>query len=795
MSTLLQDLRYAVRLMLKAPLLTSVVLLTVGLCVGANTAVFAVVQAALLRPLPYPNADRIVIATDLAPGEILDWRAQSKSFSAMAALRDGFFDLTGPDRPQRLTGAITNASFFDVVGVAPSLGRPFTAAEEDGARVVVLSSALWRTVFGADPTIIGRSITLNGEAFAVVGVMPAQFEFPPEIQLWMPPRHLVPEHPQRPGVDMTRNHGSHYLGAYARLAPGISVEAAQREQRAIFTRMLKEFPSQMVAGDEDVPLIPVRDWLVGDVRPALLVLLAVVTLVLLIGCANIANLLLARASVRAHEMSVRAALGAGRGRIARQLITESVLLAGIGGALGMLTAAWTVPLITSLSPADLSNVHASVNVPVVTFALGVSILTGLLFGCVPALQASRGSAVDALRSQGRTTDGRASGRFRRALIVGECAASVMLLVLAGLLIRSFDSLVRVNPGFDPTRRQTARIVLPLTRYATPETQSRFFDRVLEQVRAAPGVTSAAVAARLPFVSGNSTRGLTLDHTPPAPNPVARVRVVSPGYFDVVGQRLTRGRGFTDRDAAGAPPVAVVNETMARQFWPNQDAIGHHFRIGDAQPPIEIVGIAADVKHASLREPMQPEFYQPYPQAPWSFMTLVVHTPMTAAATSAMLNRVLARLDPALPAPPVRPMESLIATSMSVDRFGMIGLVCFAAVGLTLAIIGLYGVMSFLVSRRTGEIGLRVALGASPVAILRLVMRDGLTVTAVGLAIGLGGSLIAARAIRTWLFGVGPNDPVTFLAVGLLLSVIAAVACYVPARRAMNVDPMGALRSD
>jgi putative ABC transport system permease protein len=778
--------------MRKTPLLTSVVFVTVALCVGANTAVFAVVQAALLRPLPYPDADRIVIASDLAPGEIVDWRAQSKSFTALAALADGSFDLTGPDRPQRLTGAITDASFFDVIGVVPALGRPFTATEQDGSRVVVLSYALWRRAFGADPAIVGRSITLNSEAFTVIGVMPARFAFPPEIDVWMPPRHLVPDHPQRPGVDMTREHGSHYLGAYARLATGVSLAAAQQEQHAIFTRMIAQFPSQMVAGDEDVPLIPIRDWIVGDIRSPLLVLLAVVALVLLIGCANVANLLLARASARAHEMSVRVALGAGRARIVRQLITESALLAAIGGGLGMMTAAWTVPLMASLSPADLSNVQPSLDVPVVCFALAVSILTGLLFGCVPALQASGRTALDALRSQGRTTDGRASGRFRRVLIVGECAASVTLLVLAGLLIRSFDSLTHVNPGFDPVGRQTARIVLPATRYATPETQVRFFDRLLEQVRSAPGVSSATVAARLPFVSGNSTRGLTLDHTLPIANTAAGIRVVSAAYFDVVGQRLVRGRGFTDHDVGGAARVAVVNETMARQFWPDQDAIGHHFQIGTGQP-IEIVGIVGDVKHASLREPMQPEFYQPYPQAPWSFMTLVVHTPLTAAATSAMLDRVLARLDPALPTPAVRPMESLIAASVSVDRFGTIGLVSFAFVGLMLAIVGLYGVMSFLVSRRTGEIGVRVALGASPAAILRLVMSDGLRLTAMGLAIGLASSLVAARAIESWLFGVRTADPVTLITVALLLSAVAALACYIPARRAMNVDPMRALR--
>lgn len=682
MNVLLQDLRYAFRLLAKTPLFTSVVLVTVALGVGANTAVFAVVDAALFKSLPYPDAGRIVTAADLSAGEIVDWRAQSKSFSALAALREGTFDLTtAADRPERLTGATTDFRFFEVMGISPALGRGFTVSDETASeRVVVLSDALWRSRFGGDASAIGRTLTLNGDPFTVIGIMPAHFAFPDNSQLWVSPRHIVPEYPLRPTADMTRNYGSHYLDAYARLAPGVSLEAAQAEQRAIFDRMVTRYPSEMTADDAVVPIVPLRESLVGDVEPSLILLLMVVGVVLLIACANIANLLMARAGVRAQEISVRSALGAGRLRIARQLLTESALLAVLGGGLGVLTAAWALPTIVAMSPADVRIAHPSLNPSVLLFALAVSIATGLIFGCAPALQASRKSAGAALRSVGRSTDGRRSALVRQTLIVGECAASVTLLVLAGLLIRSFDSLQHVDPGFDPGGRQVARIVLPTARYSTPGSQAQFYRRLSEQLRATPGISGVALAARLPFVAGNSTRGIELDHRPPVANPGGGIRVVSPGYFEVLGQQLIAGRGFTERDTADAPLVAVVNETLAKEDWPGESPIGHHFRIERTAPWIEVVGVAADVKHGSLREPITPEFYQPYAQAPWSFMAVVLKTPMTAGATTATLDRVLASIDPALPTPPVQPMEALITGSLAMDRFEMVGLVVFPASG-------------------------------------------------------------------------------------------------------------------
>ena len=796
MEILLRDLRYAFRLLRKAPAFTAIVIVTVALGVGANVSVFTVVYAALLKGLPYPDADRVVFASDMAPGLFLDWRGEASSFSSMSALRTEAFDVAGVDRPERIDGAVVTASFFDVMGVPAARGRALVAADDvRGERVVVIADRYWRQRFGADPRAVGSSVSLNGQAYTVVGVMPAGFEFPDRTEIWAPPRHVVPGHPLRPEEDATQQRGSHYLGAYARLKPGVTLHAAQAEQRVIFERLLKRFPKDMVEDDVDVPLVPLREWLVGDIKPALVMLFAAVGLVLLIGCANVANLMLARATARGPEISVRAALGAGHMRIVRQLLTESVVLALVGGAAGLLIASWAVPLLVSLSPASVRDVRATVGMPVFLFALAVSLLTGVVFGCVPAIQAGREGVANALKGSGRATEGRHGRRFRQFLIVLECAFSVALLVIAGLLIRSFVSLRQVDPGFRPGGLQTARIVLPATRYPKPEQQAQFFDRAIERLRAHPETAQVALAARLPFAGGNSTRGLVLDHSGIEKNPVAGIRVVSPAYFGVIGQAIRRGRDFTAQDTASAPLVAVVNESMARRDWPGQDPIGHHFTIGGATRAIEIVGVVADVKHDSLRDQTMPEFYQPYAQAPWSFMTLVVRTPLSVQAFGATLAHELAGIDGALPPPAVSPMTALIVNSFAMDRFEMVGLGLFAAVALTLAMIGLYGVMSYLVSRRTREMGLRIALGASQSEILRLVMIDGVRLTGTGMLIGLVMAAVAGRVIRGWLFGVEPADPVTFVAVTAIIGVVAVVASYLPARRAMAVDPMVAVRTD
>jgi putative ABC transport system permease protein len=796
--TTLQDLHYAFRLLRKAPSFTVVVLLTVALGVAANTIVFAFVYAALIKPLPYPHSDRMVTTDQaLAPAAILDWRQQSTSFDALAAHRDATFDVTGFDKPERVQGAIVTSSFFAVVGVAPAHGRAFGPADDErGERVAILSQAYWQARFGSDPRVVGRTIVLNGERFAIVGVMPAGFRFPESANVWVPPRHLMPEHPLRPMADAAQMRGSHYLNVFGRLKPGVTVPAAQAEQRAIFERLIKQYPADMDESDLDVTIVPLRRALVGDIEAALLILLATVATVLLIACANIANLMLARSAVRAQEITVRLALGASRGRVMRQLLTESVVLALAGGALGALIAAWSLPLLATLAPASVRDVHATLSVPVIVFSCLLSLVTGVIFGCVPALQSARAHVAESLRTMGRLTDGVRGKRIRQALIVAECAASVVLLIVAGLLIRSFVSLRHVDPGFDSGHLQTARLDLPAVRYTEPERQAQFFDQLLERLKASPGTAAVAAAARLPFVSGNSARGITLDHAFSGEGPSAGIRIVSAGYFEVMGQRVLHGREFTDRDRERAPLVGVINETMARRYWPGQDALGHRFKIGDTDEPwIEIVGIVADVKHASLREPPAAEFYQPYPQAPWTFMTLVVRTPLSKAAVAATLEQALAAVDPAMPVPIVQPMSDRITGSVAIDRFQMIGLAAFASVALALAAVGLYGVMSYVVSRRTREIGLRIALGASPREILRLVMTESLRLTITGLGIGLVMAGVAARALRGWLFGVAPADPLTFVSVVVVLGIVAALATYVPARRAMGVDPMASVRSE
>ncbi len=791
---LIQDLRYAVRLLSKTPGFTVVVLLTIALGVGANTAVFAVVHAALVRALPYPDADRIVTAGDQAPGLFLDWQREAKSFSAMSALRDATFDVTGFDRPERIAGAVVTAGFFDVMQVRPALGRPLAAADDSsGARVVVMSDTYWKRRYGADPHALGATVSLNGQPFTIVGIMPPGFGFPEETQAWIPPRHLVPEHPLRPEVDATQVRSSHYLGVYARLKPGVSLQAAQAEKRVIFSRIRQRHPDDLLQEDVDFSIVPLREWLVGDIASALLMLMAAVGFVLLIGCANVANLLLARSAARQQEMSVRAALGASRGRIVRQLLTESLLLGMLGGAAGALVAAWTLPTLLALAPASVRDVHAAVSAPILLFALGISLVTGLVFGCVPAVQSARRSLADALRSAGRTAGGREGRRVRRVLVIAEFAVSLALLTGAGLMIRSFLMLRSADPGFHVAGLQTVRIDLPVARYSTPGRQALFFDQFVERVRAVPGVTDVAAAGRLPFAGGNSTRGIMIDGSS-ASDAWGGIRVVSPAYFDVLGIRVSQGRAFTDRDREGAPMVGLVNDAMARKYWAGQNPIGHRFRVGDG-PWIEIVGVVANTKHGSLRESIDPEFYQPYAQAPWTFMTVVVKTGLPAQELSANLERALSSIDAAMPMPPVRSMSSLVTGSVALDRFEMVGLAVFAGLALVLATIGLYGVMAYLVGQRSKEIGLRMALGASHASIMRSIVLDGLWLVMGGLVVGSALAVLVSRMLQESLFGVTASDPTTFGAVAAILVVVALIACVIPARRALRVDPMVAVRAD
>ena len=795
MDAFLRDVRYALRGMRRNPGFTAVVLLTTALGVGANTTIFAVVYAALLRPLPYPAADRLIMAGDQSPANLLDWQRQATSFDAMAALCTARFDVTGLDQPVRIEGAIVTGSFFPVLGVRPALGR-WLEPSDDGRRerVVVVADQFWRQHLGASPTILGSTLLINGRQHTVVGVMPPGFTFPEPTLAWVAPAFVMPPHPLQPDTDPAQLRGSHYLGLYARLKPGVTLSTAQAEQKAIFEDLRRRYPNEVAPDEVHVPLVPLRDWMIGDVRPALLVLLGAVGLVLLIGCANIANLLLARATARGKEILVRTALGASRGRIARQMLTESLVLAVAGGASGALSAAWALPVLLALGPDDVQAVRPEVGVPVLLFALALSVVTGVLFGCAPALQVSRGQAA-ALHSHTRSTHSPAGRRIRRSLVIGEIALTVALLAAAGLMIRSFIQLRGVSPGFRAAGLESMRIDLPVDRYKAPERQAAFFDQLLEGLSAAPGVEAVAAAARLPFAGGNSTRSIMLDSPDARTDAWGGIRVISPRYFDVMAIPIRRGRAFTDGDRAGTLPVAIVNETMARRYWPVSDPLGHRFRVGNDQTWAEIVGVAADVKHGSLRDTDNPEFYLPYRQAPWNFMHVIVRSAISHDALGREFAGELRRVDPALPPAPLQSLEGLLARSVSFDRFEMVGLGTFAAAALMLSIVGLYGVMSFAVGQRTREIGVRVALGASPAEILGLIVREGLVLTAVGLAAGLMLALGSTNLLRAWLFGVSALDPWTFATVTIVLGTVGLVASWVPARRAMRTDPIVALRTE
>ncbi|HVH56929.1 MAG TPA: ABC transporter permease [Vicinamibacterales bacterium] len=795
MDSFLQDVRYALRAMRRAPGLTAVVLLTTALGVGANTTIFAVVYAALLRPLPYPRADRLVMATDQSPANILEWQRQSRSFEAMAALRTGPVDVTGLDQPVRVEGAVVTGEFFNVMGVPPALGRSLAPTDDGrGAKVAVIADAFWRQRLGGSPDVIGATILLNGQPHTVIGVMPPGFKFPEEIMVWVAPRYSMPTHPLQPEQDPAQLHGSHYLGLYARLKPDVTRAAAQAEQQAIFEQLRKQHPNEVAADEVNVPLVPLREWLIGDVRPALLLLLGAVGLVLLIACANIANLLLARAAVRRQEITIRTALGASRGRISRQMITESVVLAVAGGASGALCAAWLLPALVALSPYDVQSLQAGVTVPVLAFALALSILTGVLFGCVPALQVSR-DQVGSIHLRSRSSDPPGGRRIRRTLIVGEIALSVALLAGAGLMIRSFVELRGVSPGFHAAGLEKMRVDLPNDRYDSPERQSAFFDQLLANVSALPGVQRAAAAARLPFAGGNSTRSIMLDTPDARSDAWGGIRVISASYFEVMGIAIHRGRAFSEADRARTVPVAIVNETMARLYWPGADALGHRFQVGKDGRWLEIVGVAADIKHSSLRDAPAPEFYQPYRQAPWSFMHVIVRSSLGVDALGRELSGELRRIDPLLPSTKVESLEGLLAGSVSFDRFEMLALTMFAGTALCLAAVGLYGVMSFVVSYRAREIGVRIALGASASEIQRLVLGEGAALTAAGLAAGLLLAVASTNLLRAWLFGVSPLDPWTFALVVIVLATVSLAASWIPARRAIRTDPVVALRAE
>ena len=800
-----QDLRYGLRTLRKSPGFTVVAVLALALGIGADSAIFSVVNTVLLRPLPYQDPDRLVMVWEdatkagyprntPAPANYIDWREQNQVFEGMAAIANISFNLTGDGEPERIDGRRVSASLFPLLGVEPHLGRVFLPEEDQpGAnRAVIMSYGLWQRRFGSDPDITGKQLTLNGESFTVVGVMPPHFQFPSrEDELWIPIAF---------GPNESATRGGHYLEVIARLKHGVTLQQAQAEMNTIAARLQQQYPESNT--DVGATVISLHEQLVGDIKPALLVLLGAVGFVLLIACANVANLLLARAAVRQKEIALRIALGASRARLIRQFLTESLLLAAIGGVVGMLLALWGVNLLKAFIPENISQVKAiTIDAYVLGFTLLVSLLTGLIFGLAPATQASNFNLNETLKEGGRDTAAGSRGkRLRSLLVIAEVAVSLVLLIGAGLLINSFLRLRSVDPGFRADNLLTMRIVLPRLKYPEQPQRTAFYAELLSRVEALPGVQAAAVTNWIPLVSQGDSVGFSIEGRPePAAGqiPIAVTRVISPHYFSTMGIQLLQGRQFNEQDRADTPRTVVINETMARRYWPGEDPLGKRITTGSPADPASwrtIVGVAQDVRQFQLNADPRPQIYLPYEQPVFFQPTnLVIRTGIEPLSLAATVRRTVWEIDRDQPVSNVRTMEDVLSESIARQRFSMLLLGIFAALALALAAVGLYGLMSYAVAQRTREIGIRMALGAQARDVLRLVVAQGLKLVLVGVVIGLVVAYMLTRLMSSLLFGVSATDPTTFIAISLMLLCVAVLASYIPARRATKVDPLVALR--
>ncbi|MEX1181775.1 MAG: ABC transporter permease [Gemmatimonadota bacterium] len=807
MHSLLKDAQYALRTLMRNPAFAAAAVLTLALGVGANTAIFSVVNGVLLRPLPYPAAERLHVVWNNNTREgierditswpnFIDWRDRSEVFAALAGYSAGNTALTGAGDPEQVPTAFVTAGFFDVLGVNPVLGRQFSEAElQPGATpVVLLSDGLWQSRFGGDRGIVGRDVILNGSARTVIGVMPPAFDYPAEAQLWLP---LAPE------GNLAASRGALWLSVVGRLRDDLPIVLAQSRMDDLAAQLQDQYPTQNTGSG--ILLEPLHATITGDVRTPLLVLLGAVAVVLLIGCANVANLLLARGAVRRKELAVRIALGAGRRRMARQLLTESVVLGVVGGAAGMLLAAWAVSALVAMAPPELprlENVH--VDGAVLAFALFISAATGLLFGIAPLLQAGRTELMTTLREGGReAVAGEGIGRLRPVLISTQIGLALVLLVGAGLLIRSFVALNAVDPGFDTRGALTFRVVLPGARYDTPERMHTFHRELIRRISGIPGVRSAGGASTL-FLARLPNMGPILrEGDPPVADDEQRESVVleraTPGFFDAMGMTLTRGRGLADTDVAAGTAVGVVNQAFARRYYPDSDPVGRRFTFGSAQDStanwIEIAGVVADALRSGLAAAPRPEVYLPHAQAPTAGLTIVARADRDPLSLLPAVRSAVAGLDGQLPISAVQTLEQSLAEQLAARRFIMNLLATFAALAALLASIGIYGVVSYLVTQRIRELGVRRALGATHADVMRLVISQSLRHVLPGLGLGVLAALALSRIMASQLFGVSPTDPLTFLAVTAGLLAVAAGATYVPARRAAGVEPNTALRQD
>ncbi|HEX8148930.1 MAG TPA: ABC transporter permease [Pyrinomonadaceae bacterium] len=810
--TLWQDVKFGARTLLKNRGFTLVAVLTLALGIGANTAIFSVVEAVLLRALPYDNAERVVMLWEnnrirnrphnvVNPGNLMDWRDQAGSFEEVAAFVDQRYNLTGTGEPEEVAAQAATPNLFRLLGVRPALGRTLVAGDEveGGANVVVIGHGLWQRRFGGAPDVVGKTVTLNGGAATVVGVMPPDFKwFVKEnslsgkpAELWVPLGLTEQQRTARRG---------RYLSAAALLKPGVSVEQARGELDTIAARLEAQYPE--VDKGWGASVVPLREQLAGEVRPALLVLLGAVGFVLLIACVNVANLQMARAAGRRKEMALRAALGAGRLRLVRQLLTESLLLAAAGGALGLLLAHWCVGALVALGPQNLIGAgQAGVNPSVLLFTLGASLLTGLAFGVMPAVETSRLNLSESLKesSRGDVGVGRA-GRVRGALVVAEVGLALVLLVGAGLMVRSFVRLQAVNPGFDASNLLTMRLMLPQTKYPEDGRKVEFFRRVTERLGSLPGVRSASAVSALPFADIGSATSFTVEGRPPLP-PGERqgtdVRVADENYFRTMNIPVVSGRTFTGQEAVEDRKVAVVNEAMARKYFAGEDPIGKRILVNmsSTPAPTEIIGVVGDARYDKLDGELRPMVYWTPPQLTYPSMWLVVRTNGDPASLGPSAVREIQAVDREQPVSDVRTMEGWLSESTARARFGTLLLGAFACAALALAAVGLYGVLSYSVTQRRNEIGVRMALGAQARDVLRLVVGQGMRLVLVGVVLGLAGALALTRVMSGLLYDVAATDPPTFAVNALLLVVVSLAACYIPARRATRVDPSTALRRE